>query len=97
MEFGEAVDEFLRYCAVERRLAENTLQAYSCDLGDFSSWLPASTLTSEISTDTLKGYLDTMVAARKLAAATVRRRIACLRAFFRRLDDQGVLDDPFVG
>lgn len=97
MQVRAAADDFLGYCAVERRLSENTLQAYSCDLDDFNGWLPPSTLTSEISTDTLKGYLNTMVGTRKLAAATVRRRIACLRAFFRRLADQGVLADPFVG
>lgn len=97
MEIRTAVEDFLRYCAVERRLSENTLQAYSCDLSDFGRWLPASTLTSEISTETLKGYLNIMVAERKLAAATVRRRIACLRAFFRRLADQGAVADPFMG
>jgi site-specific recombinase XerD len=97
MEIRAAADDFLRYCAVERRLSENTLQAYSGDLADFISWLRTSTLTSEVLTDTLKAYLNTMVAERKLAAATVRRRIACLRAFFRRLADQGVLADPFTG
>jgi integrase/recombinase XerD len=97
MEIGPAVDDFLRYCAVERRLSENTLQAYACDLSDFRAWLSASTSTPEICTETLKAYLQTMVSDRKLAAATVRRRMACLRAFFRRIADRGADADPFSG
>jgi site-specific recombinase XerD len=97
MEVGAAIDSFLRHCAVERRLSENTLQAYACDLSDFRVWLSASTLTPEVCTETLKAYLQTMVSERKLATATVRRRMACLRAFFRRLADLGALADPFSG
>jgi integrase/recombinase XerD len=97
MEIRAAIDDFLRYCAVERRLSENTLQAYAYDLTDFNAWLMASILSSEISTETLKAYLQAMVSERKLAAATVRRRMACLRAFFRRLADLGEVADPFLG
>lgn len=97
MEIRAAVAEFLRYCSVERRLSENTLQAYTGDLADFCAWLAPSTLDTEISTETLKAYLQAMVADRKLAAATVRRRIACLRAFFRRVADLDLLPDPFLG
>jgi site-specific recombinase XerD len=96
MEIGAAVDDFLLYCTAERRLAENTILAYKCDLADFSAWLTPSTI-QEISTDTLKTYLQVMVVERQLAAATVRRRIACLRAFFRRIADFGMLTDPFYG
>jgi site-specific recombinase XerD len=96
MEIGPAVDEFLKYCAVERRLSENTLRAYACDLSDFFAWL-ASNGKSEVGTDTLKAYLGTMVSDRKLAIATVRRRMACLRAFFRRAVDRDKLSDPFSG
>src|SRR6185295_1099441 len=37
------------------------------------------------------------VTERKLAGATVRRRMACLRGFFRRLAELGQAGDPFVG
>ncbi len=97
MEIAASIGDFLRHCAVERRLSENTLEAYACDLADFKTWLATSTLTAEIGTETLKAYLHAMVAERKLAAATVRRRIACLRAFFRRVADVGAVVDPFSG
>jgi integrase/recombinase XerD len=97
MRIEAAIEEFLKYCEVERHLSDNTLQAYACDLADFKAWLASSTLASEIGTETLKAYLHGMVAERKLAAATVRRRIACLRAFFRHSAEMGVLADPFSG
>jgi site-specific recombinase XerD len=97
METRAAVDDFLKYCAVERRLSETTLRAYASDLADFNKWLDAPTQMAELSTETLKAYLEVMVRERRLAAATVRRRIACLRAFFRRNADLGVAADPFSG
>lgn len=98
MEIGLAIDDFLRYCAVERRLSENTMQAYAGDLSDFRAWLASSsTSLTEVCTDTLKGYLQAIVSERRLATATVRRRMACLRAFFRRLADRDVMADPFSG
>jgi integrase/recombinase XerD len=81
MEFRSAADDFLRFCAVERQLSDNTLQAYAYDLADLRRWLPAGVLVSEISTDTLKGYLEQVVGERKLAAASIRRRFARPRHF----------------
>jgi site-specific recombinase XerD len=97
MQFGAIVDEFLNYCAIERQLSGNTVQAYASDLADFERWLPSHIRPQEISTETLKLYLKDMVGGRKLATATVRRRLACLRAFFRRLSSTGQAADPFLG
>jgi site-specific recombinase XerD len=96
MQFHVAIDEFLRVCAVERRLSSHTLEAYSSDLADFQRWLPRGTEMRDILPVSLKKYLEDMVERRRLSAATVRRRLACLRAFFRRLADLGEIADPFV-
>jgi len=88
---------FLRFCSVERRLSENTLAAYRSDLADFFGWLRAGAEAGEVSTATLRNYLEWMVSERKLTIATVRRRLACLRAFFRWRADQLQADDPFMG
>jgi site-specific recombinase XerD len=95
MEFPEATDEFLKYCSVERQLSHCTLQAYTADLADFRRWTCAGPKLSEISETTLKEYLASLVEERKLAPATVRRRFACLRAFFRWVADREVVTDPF--
>lgn len=97
MELRAAIDDFLLFCAVERQLARNTLQAYANDLADFNAWRVTSNSTTEISTETLKAYLQAMVTERKLSAATVRRRLACLRAFFRRFEEAQQGSNPFAG
>jgi site-specific recombinase XerD len=96
MPFRVAVEEFLRVCAHEQRLSPHTVQAYASDLADFGKWLPTNVAISDISTAVLKDYLEDMVGRRVLAAATVRRRLACLRAFFRRLTEMGEGANPFA-
>jgi integrase/recombinase XerD len=97
MRLGTEVGEFLRFCAVERQLSVHTIQAYACDLADFGKWLSSNARRSEISSDLLKQYLEYMVRERKLAISTVRRRLACLRAFSRRQASMGNASDPFTG
>ena len=41
MQFGVAVGEFLRFCALERQLSGHSVQAYAADLRDFRKWLGA--------------------------------------------------------
>jgi len=96
MSIGKHVSLFLNYCAVERQLSENTLQAYAYDLADFRKSLPARCSLAAINTEALREYLEDM-GKRGLSPGTVRRRLACLRSFFRFLDDEGKHADPFAG
>jgi integrase/recombinase XerD len=96
MQFRAAIIGFLRFCAVERQLSDHTLQAYASDLADFHKSLPRGAELADISEVTLKEYLAKMVGERKLTAATVRRRLACLRAFFRRLTELQQATNPFA-
>jgi site-specific recombinase XerD len=94
MNIGKAVEDFLVYCKIEKGLSQHSLAAYAADLNDFGKWLPASMTLSEVSPTILKDYLASMF-ERKLSAATVRRRFACLRTFFRRLEEDKQLSNPF--
>src|SRR5712675_1514691 len=97
MQLRVAVKDFLNYCTVERQLSPHTLQAYTADLADLRKWLAREIAVSEICETTLKSYLAAMVSERKLAVATVRRRLACLRAFFRWLaDNRQEASNPFA-
>jgi integrase/recombinase XerD len=96
MQFSAAVDDFLGYCTAERQLSQHTLHAYAADLTDFRRWLPRGMAPEDVSEASLKGYLSHMVAERKLSVATVRRRLACLRSFYRRFSEQGAAADPFA-
>jgi integrase/recombinase XerD len=95
MFLNDAVDEFLRFCAAERQLSPHTVQAYTADLSDFCRSLPAESTIDAITETTLREYLAGLIGARKLSAATVRRRFACLRVFFRRLAKAGAAPDLF--
>jgi site-specific recombinase XerD len=96
MQFGVAVNEFLRFCTLERQLSVHSVQAYAADLRDFRKWLKSDVAIGDVSLATLKGYLEDMVGLRKLTVATVRRRFACLRAFFRRACEKHECPDPFA-
>ena len=95
MQLRIAESDFLRFCSVERRLSQNTLDAYACDLRDFCAWLPAVTHIDNVGADDLKAYLAHLVGERCLSTATIRRRFACLRAFFRHACDTQGTPDPF--
>src|SRR5947207_880061 len=95
MLLSSAAADFLRYCAVERQLSQYTVQAYAADLADFRRSLPAGALAEEVNVATLQAYLAELVGMRKLSVATIRRRFACLRAFFRKLVRQSDVPDPF--
>jgi integrase/recombinase XerD len=97
MEFRNAANLFLRFCKIEKQLSQHTLSAYECDLNDFKKWLPREVYFSEVSTAVLQAYLKAMVEERKLATATVRRRLACLRAFFRCASATMETKNPFAG
>jgi site-specific recombinase XerD len=96
MQFCVAVDEFLRFCGLERQLSMHTVQAYSADLRDFRKWLKADVAIGDVTSVQLKNYLEDMVGERKLAVATVRRRFACLQAFFRRAANNEQCADPLA-
>jgi integrase/recombinase XerD len=96
MQFFSAKEDFLRFCAIERRLSRHTIQAYKFDLLDFKKWLSPGTNCDRVTEDDLKRYLENMVSERGLSPATVRRRLACLRSFFRRLAEHGHAKDPFA-
>jgi len=94
---SNSLEDFAKFCTVERQLSINTVLAYRNDLADYTKWLAGDAQRNEAITETLKAYLEHLIAERKLAAATVRRRIACLRAFFRWISAAREVSDPFQG
>jgi site-specific recombinase XerD len=95
MEFSTAVKEFLEFCAFERRLSDHSISAYDFDLRDFERWLSPEARREQLHEDQLKLYLEHLVTERKLSVSTVRRRLACLRSFFRRQQELGRQNNPF--
>jgi site-specific recombinase XerD len=85
---------FIDFCAIERQLSRCTVEAYTSDLADYAKW--ASEHQPVQLLEGLKAYLQDMITERGLSAATVRRRFACLHAYFRWAAREGYSEDPFV-
>jgi site-specific recombinase XerD len=77
-----AIDAFLRYCADEKHLAPNTINAYRQDLAEFRTHIGASRRIMAIRPADILVYRNQLSSVRGLSNATVKRRLACLRALF---------------
>jgi site-specific recombinase XerD len=88
-------DEFLRFCDQEKHLSENTLRAYRQDAAEFVGFLGNTNLT-DCDGSMILGYTAHLGAERALAPATVKRRVAFLRAMFGWLERKRALPvSPF--
>jgi len=92
-----AIEAFLRYCAEEKHLAPNTLSAYRQDLAEFRRNTGGSRRVDAIRPSDLIEYHNRLTSERSLSLATVKRRIACLRAMLAWLVRRELLEaSPFA-
>jgi integrase/recombinase XerC/integrase/recombinase XerD len=74
-----------------RGAAEKTRRAYGIDIGQFARWCGDLGLEpAEVTPRTLRRYAATL-SDRKAVAATVARKLAALRAFYRALREHSVV------
>ncbi len=93
---NEAKDRFLDHCRVGRSLSANTLKAYATDLADFAVFVGGNEAVETINRDKLRDYARWLMDRRHLKEASVKRRIAALKVFFRWLEREEVLEiTPF--
>jgi len=93
----EWVDAFLRHLAIEKGASSHTLRAYRSDLNDFRSFV--TRVGGARAERDLPGVVDARMIrawlvdlhARRLAPASVGRRLAALRAWLRFLVRRGVV------
>src|SRR5947208_14002421 len=97
--YEHLVLDFLAYLEFERGLSRNTLEAYRSDLLQFGRFLvergaDAVTATSADLSDFL-AWLAAGEGRPAASPATIHRKAACLRSFYRHLRREGVRDsDP---
>ncbi len=89
------VEEFIRYIAVERGLATNTLVSYRRDLVDLNNFLLTRGVGLEqAGKGELLAYLLYLQKQGK-ATATLSRHLAAIRTFYRFLLNEGIVSrDP---
>ncbi|MDD5657738.1 MAG: tyrosine recombinase [Elusimicrobia bacterium] len=75
------MEEYLRYLAVERGLARNSVQAYASDLEPFLARLKGRDPLA-LSRGDLEDYLWELKSGRDLAVSTLARKIEALRSFY---------------
>src|SRR5918998_4139822 len=95
--------DFLAYLEFERGLSRNTLEAYRGDLLQFGRFLEKRDVSAaEASTVDVGDFLTLLATGdddhRPSSPATIHRKSACLRSFYRHLRREGVRDsDPTAG
>lgn len=96
MRVSTAADSFLRYCLEERHLAINTLNAYRQDIVEFRLHVGRTRCIAAVSAVDVLAYRNHLSGTRGLSAATVKRRLASLRAMFAWLVRRNQLaESPF--
>ncbi len=94
-QLDQLVVDFLAHLEFERGLSRNTLEAYRTDLlqlGEFLAKRDEDVLT--VGHSELSEFL-TVLARGGAAPATLQRKAACLRSFYRYLRREGLIDhDP---
>jgi integrase/recombinase XerD len=96
--FEHLVLDFLAYLEFERGLSRNTLEAYRSDLLQYGRFLEERhiQLVAARGAD-IADFLAALAGSdgRSASPATIHRKAACLRSFYRHLRREGVLDtDP---
>jgi integrase/recombinase XerD len=101
--FEELVLDFLAYLELERGLSRNTLEAYRSDLLQFGQFLEGRRLAPlEVGERDLSRFVTRLASGEggrpAVAPATVQRKVACLRSFYRHLRREGLIEhDPTAG
>lgn len=89
------LSEYEQFLSKEKRASANTLSSYVRDVAKFLAYAPSK--LSQITTDTVSAYLESLQEEGK-SSATQTRAIASLRSFFHYMMARGVIDhDPTKG
>jgi site-specific recombinase XerD len=94
--FVEAGQRFLAYCRLGKGLGGNTLQAYGGDLKALARFFPPDITINQIDRAQLMVSVSRLLDEPRRAPATIKRRLACLKAMFRWLErEEAIKSNPF--
>lgn len=88
--------EYLLHCRVAKNLSQHSLRAYAIDLQEFERWYGGHRAIGSVDRGHIRGFLAFLTGVKELAPASVRRRIACLKSFFKWAELEGGVEiTPF--
>jgi len=97
--FSSMIDSFVKYLQFEKRVSANTVTAYRTDLEQFTTFLKDSSpgMQPEYAEHgSIRSWIITLVES-DLDTATVNRKIACLRSYFKfLLKQEAIGHDPMT-
>ena len=92
----EAIDRFAEYVAIERGGSLETSRVYRYDLEMFFNFI--GTIPSHVRSHHVRMFMTHLKTNRGYANTSIRRKLACLRSFFRfLLQEKLIPEDPTVG
>jgi integrase/recombinase XerC len=95
MNFADALTRFDRHLAAERGASVHTRRGYATDLAQFAAFAVGKRPDS-VSDDDVRDFLASLHRTR--SAASIGRKLAALRSFFRwLLREEGIERDPTIG
>ncbi len=94
-----AIEGFLATCRVERNLADNTLEAYHCDLSDLSRFLyeQGRRGPAEVQATDLAAWMVSLADRGLSASSRARNRVSMRRLFRFLLQENRIEADPSAG
>ena len=96
MNWTQATESFGRYLSVERGLSPHTRRAYESDVRQLTVHTGAQVSPADVNADHVRAWLASL--HRRRSPATLGRKLASVRSFFRWLVREGVVrDDPTAG
>lgn len=87
-----AVADFIAHCRHAKALSPHTVRAYAQDLADFSSLAIQGRSINTVRDSDIEQYLQGL-SQRGLSPATIKRRLGCLKVFFRWLASTKAISD----
>ena len=87
------IDDYLKYCQIQKRLDSKTLKAYKIDLAQFIDGIGTNKLT-DITSLVLEDFIATLHS--KYKPKTVKRKIASIKALFHYFEYRDLIEkNPF--
>jgi len=95
MKLAESCREYLSNCQINKRLSPHSMRAYERDLSHICEFFGAAKPVETIDRDELK-KLITWLNQSDLSQASIKRRVACLKAMFRWMELEDIIEtNPF--